>query len=86
MIAAIGAGAVGGYWASGIQVSGSSISEEARRQVTVQPGGLFWEGADPTRSGMRVLDVAHDLNNPTCRRLCSALEALVRTTPDSGLR
>ena len=49
-------------------------------------GEFFWEGADPTRSGVRVLDVAHDPNDPACRRLRPALEALERATPDLGPR
>jgi len=86
MLAAIGAGAVGGYWASGVRVPGPSVSEGARRQVAARPGESFWEGADPAQGGVRVLDVAHDLNNPTCRRLRPALEALVRATSDLALR
>lgn len=86
MLAAIGAGAAGGYWASGIRVGDPAAAPEARRLAAARPGALFWEGADPEGGGVRVLDVAHDLNSEACRRLRPALEALVRATPGLALR
>lgn len=86
MLAALGAGATGGYWASGIRVDELGSEEDWVHQVALaQPGALFWEGADPSVKGVRVLDVVHDLNNVMCRRLRPTLEALIRTSSNLAL-
>jgi hypothetical protein len=85
MLAALGAGAVGGYWASSVRIE-DMPSEPRLASGPVRPGAPFWEGTDPTRDGVRVLDVAHDLNCAACRRLRPALEALARATPNLAVR
>jgi hypothetical protein len=85
MLVALGAGAVGGYWASSVRM-GDARPGPRRPAGPVRPGAPFWEGADPAQDGIRVIDVAHDLNCAACRRLRPALEALVRTVPDLAVR
>jgi hypothetical protein len=85
MLAALGAGAVGGYWASSVRID-DAPSEPRLPSGPARPGAPFWEGADPAQDGVRVIDVAHDLNCAACRRLRPALEALVRSTPDLAVR
>jgi hypothetical protein len=85
MLAALSAGAIGGYWASSVRID-DAPSEPRLPAGPARPDAPFWEGADPTQDGVRVLDIAHDLNNAACRRLRPAIEALVRATPDLAVR